>query len=148
MPHVSRWRLNKKVWQSVFDLFLEALARAKNKAEAEVFVTGFLAPTERIMLAKRFAIFFLLERGVERREIKETLKVSYATVSRTALWRDTLSKEQREFISRILRRREFKNFLVDSVKDIYYTAPTRGTDWKRWGKGKFRWEMERKELIR
>lgn len=148
MPHISRQRVNKRIWDKVSDLFLEAVAGAKNKKEAEVFVTGFLTPTERVMLAKRFAVFFLLEKRVNFEEIKEILKVTPATISRVNLWRQTLTEQQRKFVHRILFKREVKHSLVDAIKEIHYSAPPpKGADWKEWGKRKHRWEMERQEAL-
>jgi len=118
MPHVSRFPLKKRVWEKVFRLFLEGLKEAKNKQEIESFLEGFFAPTERVMLAKRFAAFFLLEKGVEGREIAEILKISTGTVSRLKLWWNNLPSESKKLLQRLILKKEIKNLFADTFKTI------------------------------
>lgn len=149
MPQVSRFPLKREVWEKISGLFFQALVAANNKKAAQVFVEGFLAPTERVMLAKRFAVLFLLEKGVEGAEIANFLKMSTSTVSRLRLWQKNLDAQQRELLRRILLKREVKNLLIDILKTFLYEGPPpKGADWKKRGQEKWRWEMEQKEPLR
>ena len=150
MPHISRKPLKKEVWARVFDLFLEGVALTKSTKEAKLFVTGFLTPTEQIMLAKRFAVFFLLEKKVAPVEIGEVLNITLATIRRIDLWRKTLSEQQKKLIRRLLRRKEIRNLLVDTFKEFYYgrPIPPYGVDWREWWREKVKWEKEQKNPLR
>lgn len=149
MPQVSKIPLRKEIWEKAFGLFLEGLVEAKDKRVAKVFVESFFTPTERIMFTKRFAIFFLLEKGTKREEIASLLKVSTATVSRLGIWWRGLSSESKRLLRRLMLKKEIKNLFVDTLKSLYYGPfPPKGRDWKRWGREKWRWEREKKEPLR
>lgn len=149
MPQVSRSPLKKEVWDRISGLFFQALVVANDKKAAKAFSEGFLTPTERIMLAKRLAVFFLLEKGVEGQEIANFLKVSTSTVTRLRIWQSNLDNQQRKLLRKILLKREVKNLLVDIFKTFLYGGlPPKGADWKKWGKEKWRWEMEQQEPLR
>lgn len=149
MPHVSRFPLPKETWEKTIKLFLEGLSKAKDRQAAENFVNGFLTPTEKIMLAKRFAIFYLLEKGVEGGKIAQVLKVSTATISRLNLWWRNLSAESKKLLRQIMVKREIKNLFVDTLKSLYYGPfPGKGRSWKGWGEITRQWEREQKHPLR
>jgi len=149
MPQVSRFPLDKKVWEKIFELFLEGIVASKDKEAANFFVDAFLAPTEKVMLAKRFAIFFLLEKETEGKEIARILKVSTSTVSRLKLWKKSLKKGQTKILERIILKREIKNLLGDVLNLFAYGGlPPKGRSWQEWGRKKWLLKKERKSLLR
>lgn len=89
MPHVSKKKLPDKTLRQILDSFLFVLTSTKKKEEMSKFLDAFLSNTEKIMLAKRLAIVFLLSEGVEETKISETLLVTQSTVSRIKLWYET-----------------------------------------------------------
>lgn len=80
MTMVSKYPLNDKIKTRVFELFLDTLAGIKTGKEVENFISEFLSPTEKIMLAKRLSIAILLNKNYEVREICKILKVSKNTI--------------------------------------------------------------------
>lgn len=86
MTMVSKHPLSKEVKDRVYEIFLQTLAELKTSIEVEDFLDQFLTPTEKIMLAKRLSIAFLLEKNYDARSISQILKVSTKTVSNVNLW--------------------------------------------------------------
>ncbi len=82
MPHVSSKKLEQKIYDRIFAGMVEAIAKTKNTQESKALVTMLLTPTERMMLAKRYALVLMLERGVRPMYIHRTLKISLSTVAR------------------------------------------------------------------
>ena len=110
MTHVSRRKLPAKTRQQILDGLLFVLTNIKSGKEMEQFLDAFLSETEKIMLAKRLAIVFLLEEGIEEMEIAETLNVTQATVSRIKLWYETKGKGYKIAIKK-LRKQKLLNEL-------------------------------------
>lgn len=58
-----------------------------NKEEAvQVFIKDFLTEEEQLMLSKRLFVGYLIESGLDYREISHLMKVSAATVSKAKEW--------------------------------------------------------------
>lgn len=85
MTHISRFKLNERVLDKIFKLFFEVVGKNPSKKEFEIITNELLSYTERIMIAKRIAIMYLLLRGIERRNIARVLKVSSETISKFSL---------------------------------------------------------------
>lgn len=82
MPHVSYRELKKENLQKLYGEFSAALERSAQKSWAKLFLNDFLTKTEKIMLAKRFAVIFLLSNNVPPSYIANSLKMSYSTIFR------------------------------------------------------------------
>lgn len=82
MTMVSKYKLRPDVWDRIFNLFSDSLRSAKNKPQFDMFLSDFLSPTEKIMLAKRFATAVLLAKGNSYDEIKQILHVTSATIAK------------------------------------------------------------------
>lgn len=85
MPHVSSKKLKKETLNKLYNEFGKALERSAKKSGTKFFLEDLLTKTEKIMLAKRFAIIYLLSQNVPNSYIVETLGVSYPTLSRMSL---------------------------------------------------------------
>ncbi len=70
--------------------FATLIADLKNPVESEQFLQDFLTPTELSVLAKRLAIFKMLKKQHSYQTIQDTLKVSSATVSSVAEFKQSL----------------------------------------------------------
>lgn len=82
MSYVSSKPLPAKVLKRIGDLLVEEIAKAKTHTQAHILTEALFTETERIMLAKRFAIVMLLDEGASYRYIQSALKVSLSTVFR------------------------------------------------------------------
>ncbi|MBI4114695.1 MAG: hypothetical protein HY445_02535 [Candidatus Niyogibacteria bacterium] len=80
MPKVSKYKLEKAVFDEISKELRDIFAETKDKKDIENFLSDLLTPTEKIMLAKRLAIVIMLKRTYPFRVISKTLKVSEATI--------------------------------------------------------------------
>ncbi len=78
---VSKTKLTSKIKKEVFDDFYQVLADLKKESEVEIFCQDFLTKAEQTILAKRLAIAYHLEKNKSYDEIKNSLKVSSATIA-------------------------------------------------------------------
>jgi TrpR-related protein YerC/YecD len=81
MVQISKQKLNKILEDQIFDIFSQVLTDLNTKEQAHSLLDDFLTRTEKTTLAKRLAIAHYLERGRSYENIKNTLKVSSATIS-------------------------------------------------------------------
>jgi uncharacterized protein YerC len=82
MPHISKRKVNQKVFNEIYNSFAKAIAKNRHNYSAELFTSSFFTKTERIMFAKRLAIIALLHKGYPFYEVVDILKVSPSTVAR------------------------------------------------------------------
>ncbi len=87
MPHVSKKTLRRKTFRHVSRDLIELIAGLRSKGEIQTFLTELLTPTERIMLAKRLAVIFMLKKNYGFETVWRTLNVSPSTVAR--FWKRT-----------------------------------------------------------
>ncbi len=82
MPHVSKKRLKRDIFERVGDNFIKLMSFPRKEGKARLFLNDVLTPTERLMIAKRLAVIVMLCRGYSGYKIYTALKVSPSTVSR------------------------------------------------------------------
>src|SRR3989344_590523 len=82
MPHLSKRKLQKDVYFSIYEQLDFCITQHKNKTKRSKFLSEILTETERIMLAKRLAIIAMLIKGASSYSIEKILKISSSTVKR------------------------------------------------------------------
>ena len=85
MPHISSKKLKKENLQKLYNEFSFALEKSAKKSWIKSFLSDFLTQTEKIMLAKRFAVIYLLSNDVPVSYIAESFHMSPATIFRMSL---------------------------------------------------------------
>jgi uncharacterized protein YerC len=85
MPHISSRKLKKEHLNKLYSEFGIALEKSAKKSWLKFFLNDFLTRTEKIMLAKRFAVIYLLSKDVPPSYIAESLGMSPATIFRMSL---------------------------------------------------------------
>lgn len=85
MPHVSSKKLKKEFLQKLYRELGEAMENSAKRSWFKFFLQDFLTKTEKIMLAKRFAVICMLEQGIPPSYIAEALGMSPATIHRMSL---------------------------------------------------------------
>lgn len=115
MAQVSKYPISKEIYDRIFEIFLKSLINLKNKDEAEDFVKSLLTPVERIMLAKRLAIAFLLEKNYEYRQIQKVIRVSLPTISSVSSIRKYGNQGYKNIITKILKDEKMNDLLEKTV---------------------------------
>jgi len=85
MTQVSKYPITKQVYLRSSELLAKILINLESENETAKFLDGFLTPTEKVMLIKRLAAAFLIEKNYDYRQISRILRVSTGTVGRVAL---------------------------------------------------------------
>ena len=91
MTHVSSKKLKNEILNKLYDQFGKALEKSARRSGAKFFLSDLLTKTEKIMLAKRFAVIYLLGEGVPTSYISESLGMSYTTILKMSLKYDLVS---------------------------------------------------------
>jgi len=108
MSQVSRNPLSKESNYEIQATLWWLLARLNSDSDIKIFLNGLLTKTEKIMLAKRLAIAFLLNKNYNHRDIRDALKVSTATVSKIKEAIDKTEGSYEIFIKKLEKRNELK----------------------------------------
>jgi len=82
MPHISARKLKKEVFQEINKRLIDSFADIKDKRLLKSFVDELLTSTEKIMLAKRLAVIFMLSEKFSFYRIQKSLKISTQTAMR------------------------------------------------------------------
>lgn len=137
MVNISKKKLKPEIERAVLREFLNHVARRKDSSETQEFLYEFLTSSERIQLAKRFAIVIMLLRGYSFAQIQKMLKVSPSTVA--LQWRNLKQgKHGRMRIADILHGRHIpESSLFESLLKLLAEGPP-----PRVGKG--RWKFLKK----
>ncbi|MFH1393203.1 MAG: Trp family transcriptional regulator [Patescibacteria group bacterium] len=108
MSQVSRNTLSKESNYEIQATLWWLLARLDNDSDVRNFLNGLLTKTEKIMLAKRLTIAFLLSKGYNYRNISDALKVSTSTIVRMKEAIDKTEGSYEIFIKKLEKRNELK----------------------------------------
>lgn len=128
MVRNSRFILSNDLLEKIFDLFAEVMGNTSSRSEFKKIFFDLLTPAERIMLAKRVAIIYLLMKKIEYYNICDRLKVSSATVSKIALLMEKSEGIVPSF-KQIVKIDKVKIFLEEVFNNIF--APGKvGVNWK------------------
>lgn len=122
MSQVSKKPLSKDIEDKMFKIFWESIAKLTDPSDVERFFDDLLSDVEKTMLSKRLAIAFLLAKNYGYQSIKETLKVSNATISSVNLWLREGGKGYNLVIDKLLQADKTKEFLKkveDNLADIF-----------------------------
>jgi uncharacterized protein YerC len=128
MPHISSKKLETKDLQKLYSQLILAFETSQNRSSLALFLKEFLTHTEKIMLAKRFAVIYLLSREVPHSYIVDSLHMSPATVARMSL---KLEIGKYTFLKKVIKE------LDESVWDILEKMITLGLP-PRAGRGRWK----------
>lgn len=121
MPHVSKKKVDKKVLDEILDFLVIVLAGVNDENEMRMLLDAFLTSTEKVMLAKRLGIAYLLEEKVALDEISDSLSVTRPTIDKIRIWLK-LEEPGYELALRVLRRTKniaaFKQLFKEALKKM------------------------------
>lgn len=81
----SSEKLNKNIQNQVYKILYQVLSDAKTEVDIEQLLGALMSPSEIDAVSKRLAIAVFLDKGQSYDHIRETLKVSSATIASVAL---------------------------------------------------------------
>ena len=128
MPHLSKKYIDQKVFLDIYRHFHDALVSLKNKNESGKLIRELLTPTERVMIAKRVAMVYMLRKGHSSYEIEKVLKVSSSTVARYNLKHDF---KEFAFLVSIFKKNEVLGVIFNTIEKFLSSR----------SRGKGRWDF-------
>lgn len=135
--------MDKVVETELFKKFWHSLSSLRDPDSVSSFFSDFLSGSERIMLAKRFAIAVLLLRGKRPKDIKSVLHVSDSSTSSVGAWLKNAKPKTVATLERVIRENYWEEFF-DNVDSFLDSLPPRyGTNWQRVGKERWQRNLER-----
>lgn len=133
MTQVSKYPIPKNVADRIFDIFIKTLIKIRDSSDAQNLASDLFSPTERIMLAKRLAIAFLLMKDYPYREISKLLRVSLTTIASVNLSLKFGSGGYTTILERISREEKLEEFFLNiAEKSLSLPAKvsTGGGSWR------------------
>ncbi|MCK4918439.1 MAG: helix-turn-helix domain-containing protein [Candidatus Pacebacteria bacterium] len=85
MARVSKEKLKKKVLEQINFRLVDTIAKLETNSSAKDFINDLLGEEEKIVLAKRLAIIFMLQENISWYRISRLLKVSPSTVRKIVI---------------------------------------------------------------
>jgi Trp operon repressor len=95
------------------------MSRSAKKDLFFEIVNEIFSPTEKIMMAKRITIIYLLIKGIDQITIANTIKVSTGTVSKYAVMFYNKDTKLVNLIRRMITKEKVLDFLDDVFADIF-----------------------------
>ncbi len=134
MTRISKRPVKDDVMERVFQLLFEAVGKKSNKDEFMSIVQDIFSPTERIMIAKRVTIVFLLMKKIDYQTISDVLKVSPSTIAKFQL-----ITENSKGVVKALKSALTNDKLVAFMGEIYLALRGPGTYGANWQSG---WQIK------
>lgn len=119
MAQVSKYPIPKNVADRIFDVFIKTLIKIKDTQDAQNLANDLFSPTEKIMLAKRLAIAFLLMKDYQYREISQILRVSLATISSVSKSLKFGNNGYKTILERISKEESLEDFFLKSAEKLF-----------------------------
>ncbi len=113
MPHISKQLLEKKRFLEIHRQLFKIITEISRSGKTKIILDELLTKTEKLMLAKRLAIIFMLDQKESMYAISNILKVSPSTVARMSL-----SYENGSYANIIEEMRKQSSFWVQFHKII------------------------------
>ena len=103
MARVSKQKLNKKVLNQINNRLVDTVANLETSFATRIFLNDLLGEEEKIILAKRLSIIFMLQENISCYKISKLLKVSESTVKKISI---DIDLEKYENILKIVRQKK------------------------------------------
>ncbi len=121
--------MSSAVEKRMYEIFVDTIRELRNPDEIEIFLSEFLSPVEKIMLAKRIAIAVLLAKGYDYDAIKKILRVTPSTIAGISIALKYSQRGYKRAVDKILHSEKIDEFWqrVDDV--IHDVVPPRPGNW-------------------
>ena len=127
MTRISRHKLKDRVYEKMFELLFQVVTSSMEKHEFNALLQDLFSQTERIMIAKRVVLLYLLLQHIDYKVICNVLKVSSANVSKFNIIFEN-QKNTVSILELILKYDRFKLFFVEFMNDLFPPG-TYGINW-------------------
>jgi len=131
--------------EKIFSLFFEVISKDKDETEFQNIIHDLLSLAERIMIAKRVAIFYMLIKKLDYYNIAKSLKVSPSTIAKFNL----VKENSRGIVSALegtVRNEKIINFFEELILELRRPGK-HGVNWKSAWEDKIAHERKKEKGI-
>ena len=145
MVQLSKRKIKPEAMNKMFSILFNVLGEQNNQTQFNTILNGLFSPVEKIMIAKRVAIFFLLLKGEEWKTIHDTVKVSLSSISKCQmiLLNNSAIRNTLAFLS---KKKSIALFL-DEFFLTFFGPGTAYTNWKNGWKIKNDLARKKEEVL-
>ncbi|MEK7634213.1 MAG: Trp family transcriptional regulator [Patescibacteria group bacterium] len=118
MVNISRRQLPEELLEKIYELFFQIFNKFETKQSFFTLMDDFFTPKEKILLAKRITIIYLLIKKIEQRNIADFLKVSTSTVCKYALLLENKDSEMVKIMEEIIKKEKIFDFIDNLLADF------------------------------
>ena len=147
MAQISKRYVDQTMMNRINELLFDLLLTMADKKEVNSVLSELLTTTEKTMIAKRVACFYLLIKKVSIREIEDTLKISTCTVTYFKHFLDR-SVVIKEYLSNKLKNEKVKHLFEDIFVDILYGTIKKGSNWSEDKRIYYQHQRKRQDPLR
>jgi Trp operon repressor len=124
MTPVSRRSLPKESLKRIEGLLISELCRINQPEKFEPLIEALLTESERVMLAKRMAVFVMAENGISDTDIASSLNLTRVTTAKLRLTYQ-LAREQKSPVAETVQNKQLWETLKPMLKKflIKYALP-------------------------
>lgn len=142
MVHVSRRKVPDKVLLRIYRLFFEVINRLHSQDYFSKLIDEIFSPKEKVMIAKRIGIVYLLTKGTDQTTIADVLKVSTNTVAKYALAFHKRETQLGRLLERMIAKEKVMGFLEDAFAEIFIQPGIKIGHYKRY------WDQKKRQSRR
>lgn len=145
MTRISQFKVDDDILEKIFSLFFEVISKDKDEKEFQNIIHDLLSPAERIMIAKRVAIFYMLMKKLDYYNIAKSLKVSPSTIAKFNLVKEN-SRGIISALKKTVRNEKIINFFEELILDLRRPGKY-GVNWKNAWEDKIAYEKRKEKGI-
>lgn len=132
MSQVSKYPVSKQISERIFEILTKSFVKITNSEEADQFISDLLTPTEKVMLSKRLAIAYLLEKNYDYRTIQQIIKVSTGTIASVNIKKFHGSEGYKKLISKIMKEEQLTKLFDNAIIKLLSVPASLETKGKTW----------------
>ena len=130
MTRVSKYYVDKQVLEEIDAALRWLVSKINSEKITNLFIGDFFTDEERLMLAKRLFVGYLIAKGLDYQEVVSLLKVSPATVRQTKDWLKRRAG-YREIVRMLVKHQSELQFDKKLEKIARRIWPQSKRDWSR-----------------
>lgn len=147
MTQVSKHFMSSVIEEKVYEVFIKSIKNTQSSSEVVNFLNDLLSPVEKVMMAKRVAVAFLLLEGkYTYNDISRILKVSKGTIAKIHAVFALQGSGYRKILGDVLKRKQIGQALGE-LYDILTPLPPKGANKGEWKKEKREKKLEREQPL-
>lgn len=139
MVRISKRKVPENLLLKIYQLFFEVVSRSNSKDEFLNVIDDIISIPEKIMLAKRIGIIYLIIKGVEPVVICSVLKVSKSTVSKFISTFYNKESKLRDIVTGMIRKERVLGFIDDLFMELFNQPGIKIGHWQSY------WDHKRRQ---